>query len=115
MRCKSILGCASTLQTTIENVLNRVTTNQPVTLVSGDAPAVPKLYFDLTGDFPVLEGLVLRPSPTARVKNLKTESVKQLLRFQLNEKGAILKSGAEMDMLASAVVVDLRAAWARAR
>jgi hypothetical protein len=95
---------ASTLQATMDQVLQRATKNNPVTPASGDTLAVPKLNFDLRGDFPALEGLVLLPGPTARVKNLKTESVKQLVRFQLNEKGAILKSEAVIIMKATMVV-----------
>jgi hypothetical protein len=87
----------------MDNVLQRATTNKPVTPGSGDTLAVPKLNFDLRGDFPALEGLVLLPSPAAHVKNLKTKSVKQLVRFQLNEKGAILKSEAVITMRTSIV------------
>jgi len=94
---------ASTLQATMDNVLQREKMNKPVTPGSGDTLAVPKLNFDLRGDFPALEGLVLLPSPAAHVKNLKTKSVKQLVRFQLNEKGAILKSEAVITMRASIV------------
>jgi hypothetical protein len=45
----------------------------------------------------------MRSSSTAHVKNLKTRSVNQLVRFQLNEKGAILKSEAEITMRATMV------------
>lgn len=94
---------ASTLQATIDNVLQRATTNKPVMPIAGDLLAVPKLNFDLSGDFPALEGLILQPGLTAHVKNLKTKTVKQLIRFQLNENGAILKSEAVVAMAASAV------------
>ena len=94
---------ASTLQATMVDVLRRATTNKPVPPGPRDTLAVPKLNFDLRNDFPALEGLVLLPSPTANVKNLKTKSVKQLVRFQLNEKGAILKSEAVITMRATIV------------
>jgi hypothetical protein len=80
----------------MDNVLQRAITNKPVTPRTGDTLAVPKLNFDLRGDLPALEGLVLLPSSTAYVKNLRTKSVKQLVRFQLNEKVAILKFEAEI-------------------
>jgi hypothetical protein len=66
--------------------------------------AIPKLNFDLQGDFKQLEGLTLEPSPSAHVKKLVTTEVKQLVRFQLNEKGAILKSEATIVMAASAML-----------
>jgi len=95
---------ASTLQATIENVLQRVTQNNPVTPTSGDTLAVPKLNFDLRRDFSELEGLILQPSPQAHIKSkLEVTEVKQLVRFQLNEKGAILKSEAVIAMRALAM------------
>jgi hypothetical protein len=95
----------STLQATLDNVLRRMAKNTPMTPVTGDTLAVPKFNFDLRGDFPALEGLILEPSPIAHVKKLKMESVRQLVRFQLNEKGAILKSEAEITMRATMVFV----------
>lgn len=69
----------------------------------GDSLSIPKLNFDLQKDFSSLEGLVLQPSQTAHVKNLRTSTVKQLVRFQLDENGAILKSEGEMGMVGSAM------------
>jgi hypothetical protein len=94
----------ATLQATMDAVLKRMTLGNPETAQSRDTLAVPKLNFDLLGNFPALEGLVLKPSPTAQVRNLITSEVKQLVRFQLNEKGAILKSEAVMTMTGSAMI-----------
>jgi hypothetical protein len=95
----------ATLQATIDQVLKRMT-GKPATADMRDTLAVPKLNFDLGGDFPALEGLVLQPGPNAHVKNLITDTVKQLIRFQLNEKGAILKSEAVVTMVGSAVMIE---------
>jgi hypothetical protein len=85
-----------TLQATIDSVLQRIAANKPDPIGPNPQLAIPKLNFDLRGDFPQLEGLILQPSLSAHVKRLKTTEVKQLVRFQLNEKGAILKSEAVM-------------------
>lgn len=92
----AMVSPASTLQATMDSVLKRVTENKPVTANLDDALAIPKLNFDLRRDFSELEGLVLQPGPVVHVKNLKMDTVEQLIRFQLNEKGAILKSEAEI-------------------
>jgi len=93
-----------TLEDTIENVLLRIDQNKDhVEYAHGrDFFAAPDLNFDLRGDFPELEGLALKPDPNLKVKNLQTSAVKQLIRFQLNEKGAILKSEAVMSFVGSA-------------
>jgi hypothetical protein len=54
-----------------------------------------------------LEGLTLKPSPNTPVKNLVTSEVKQLVRFQLNEKGAVLKSEATIAVAALAIARPL--------
>lgn len=87
---------SSTLQAAMNYVVDRTTNAKPIEIGFDDVLSVPKLNFDLRGDFPQLENLVLQPSRHARVNNLKTTSVKQLVRFQLNENGAILKSEAVM-------------------
>ncbi len=67
--------------------------------------AVPKLNFDLRKDFHELEGLTLEPGPTAKIKTrLTLTKAQQLVRFQLNEKGAILKSEATITMKALAIM-----------
>jgi hypothetical protein len=90
----------ATLQGTIASVLKRIESQGNIIYASEhDALAIPKLNFDLRGDFPALEGLILKPGPNAKVKNLQVSAVKQLVRFQLNEKGAILKSEAVIAMV----------------
>jgi len=85
----------ATLDATIAAVLQRMTPDKRETALERDVLAIPKLNFDLRKDFSELEGLVLQPSPNAKIKNnLVLSEVKQLVRFQLNEKGAILKSEA---------------------
>jgi hypothetical protein len=84
-----------TLQATIQGVLARLAHATPQTAGSGDSMEVPKLNFDLRRDFQELEGHVIVPTPAAKIKNkLILSKVEQLVRFQLNEKGAILKSEA---------------------
>ncbi len=69
-----------------------------------DSLAVPKLNFDLRREFGELEGLILTPTPAAKIKGkLVISKAEQLVRFQLNEKGAILKSEAVVAMRALAM------------
>jgi hypothetical protein len=92
-----------TLQETITQTLKRISQTKPESVnKERDQLAIPKLNFDLRGDFPELEGLILEPSPSAHVGKLKTTKVQQLVRFQLNEKGAVLKSEATISMTLSA-------------
>lgn len=94
-----------TLQETITQTLKRIAQSKPEFVnKEHDRLAIPKLNFDLRGDFPELEGLTLEPSPSAHVKKLITTEVKQLVRFQLNETGAILKSEATILMDGLAVM-----------
>jgi hypothetical protein len=94
----------ATLAKTISSVLHRVDHGTPADLTDRDSLAVPKLNFDLRRDFPELEGLVLKPTPAAKIKDpLQISKAEQLVRFQLNEKGAILKSEAAMEMTATAM------------
>jgi len=92
-----------TLQATIDSVLQRISANQPEPMGPDPELAIPKLNFDLRGDFQQLEDLILEPSPSAHVKKLVTTKVQQLVRFQLNEKGAILKSEAVIVMKTLAI------------
>jgi len=97
----------ATLGDTINGVLKRLATSKPEVAGKHDELAVPKLNFDLRKSFTELAGLVLQPSPQARIKDhLKVTEAKQLIRFQLNEKGAILKSEATIVMTMSAVFPD---------
>jgi hypothetical protein len=94
----------ATLQATIQGVLERVNHSKHETPADEDRLAVPKLNFDLRRDFSELEGLVLQPSPQAKITTpLVIARAEQLVRFQLNEKGAILKSEAVVTMAAGAV------------
>jgi hypothetical protein len=94
-----------TLQATIKTVLDRMAQHSPALVGPGDAMAVPKLNFDLRRDFTELEGLTLQPTPAARIKDkLVMAKVEQLVRFQLNEKGAVLKSEAVVNMVGSAIM-----------
>jgi hypothetical protein len=96
----------ATLQATVDSVLRRIAVHQPEPIGPGPELAIPKLNFDLRGDFPQLEGLVLQPGPSAHVKDLVISKAEQLVRFQLNEKGAILKSEAVIIMRALAMPVS---------
>jgi hypothetical protein len=94
----------ATLQATIQGVLDRIAHHAPEVAGGADVLAVPKLNFDLRRDFPELEGLILDPSPAAKIKSkLVVAKAEQLVRFQLNEKGAVLKSEAVIVMRALAI------------
>lgn len=95
------------LSDTIATVLGRMTHGPMVVAKERDILSIPKLNYDLRGDFPELEGLTLKPGPNTPVKNLVTREVKQLIRFQLNEKGAVLKSEATMVVTASIRMMPL--------
>jgi hypothetical protein len=98
---------SSTLQSTIDTVLGRIGKSAPVFADKRDKLAVPNFNFDLRRDFQELEGLILQPTPAARIKNkLVIAKAEQLVRFQLNEKGAILKSEATIIMRATAIMVN---------
>ncbi|HUB66526.1 MAG TPA: hypothetical protein VL981_03475 [Candidatus Methylacidiphilales bacterium] len=98
----------ATLQETINSVLERIAGHQPEPIGPGPRLAIPKLNFDLRRHFPELEGLTLKPGPVMKVKNLVITSVQQLVRFQLNEKGAILKSEAAMMVAGAAMPIAER-------
>jgi hypothetical protein len=85
---------SETLRGTIAAVLSRINQGKMVIARQRDDLSIPKLNYDLTRNFTDLEGLTLKPGPNTPVKNLVTREVKQLVRFQLNEKGAVLKSEA---------------------
>jgi hypothetical protein len=94
----------ATLQATIQAVLARISVHPASFIEPGDEMEVPKLNFDLRRDFSELEGLVLQPGPAAKIKNrLVITKAEQLVRFQLNEKGAILKSEAVIAFRATAM------------
>jgi hypothetical protein len=94
----------ATLAKTIASVLHRVDHGSPADLTDRDSLAVPKLNFDLRRDFAELEGLVLKPTPAAKIQSpLEISKAEQLVRFQLNEKGAVLKSEAAMSFVATAM------------
>jgi hypothetical protein len=91
----------ATLQATIQETLRRIKASQPEIADDHDKLAIPKLNFDLRKDFTELEGLELLPSPAAHIKSkLVIAKAQQLVRFQLDEKGAILKSEAVIVMKA---------------
>jgi hypothetical protein len=95
----------STLAATIDAVLKRIAANKPESAVKSDAMVIPKLNFDLRKNFHELEGLTLEPGATAKIKTrLTLTKAQQLVRFQLNEKGAILKSEAALTMKALAIM-----------
>jgi hypothetical protein len=99
----------ATLQATIQGVLERVKHSKNETPDDDDRFAVPKLNFDLRRDFSELEGLVLAPSPQAKIKSkLVISKAEQLVRFQLNEKGAILKSEAVIGMVGAALSLPVQ-------
>jgi hypothetical protein len=96
-----------TLDGTIAAVLSRIKQGKMAVAQNRDTLSIPKLNIDLSKNFKDLEGLNLKPGPNTPVKNLVTSEVKQLVRFQLNEKGAVLKSEAVITMRALAIARPL--------
>jgi hypothetical protein len=71
----------------------------------GDVLAIPKINIDLEKEFTELEGLKLNPGPAAKIQSqLTLTRAQQLVRFQLNEKGAVLKSEATLGFAATAMI-----------
>jgi hypothetical protein len=98
---------AATLEATIDAVLARIAKTPPAPVEPGDTLRVPKLNFDLRHSFTDLQGLVLQPTPAAKITTpLILSEVQQLVRFQLNEKGAVLKSEATITATALAMRTD---------
>ncbi|MEJ0000438.1 MAG: hypothetical protein WDO13_15525 [Verrucomicrobiota bacterium] len=91
-------------------IMNEVLTRAGSTHAESPGPrdtlAVPKLNFDLRGHFPELEHLVLKPGPHAKVHDLETSNVEQLVRFQLSERGAVLKSEGTIQMVGTALILN---------
>jgi hypothetical protein len=84
---------------TLNAVLTRAMSLKPESPGPADILAIPKLNYDLRKDFAELEGLTLVPSPAAKIKSkLTLTKAEQMVRFQLNEKGAVLKSEAVIIM-----------------
>jgi hypothetical protein len=85
-----------TLTATVKRVLERMNASKPDYVNRRlDKLAIPQLNFDLDKNFTELENLQLVIEPDAKIKGpLVITEVKQLLRFQLNETGAKLKSEA---------------------
>ena len=104
----------ATLGATSAAVLKRMKLGPPLGTGPEDDLAVPKLNFDLRKDFMELEGLVLKPTASTKIQNqLKVAKVQQLIRFQLNEKGAVLKSEATIVMKALAIMMHHRLVFDR--
>jgi len=97
-----------TLNSTIAAVLARfIRQDKVIYAQERDNLSIPKLNYDLAKNFKDLEGLTLKPGPNTPVQNLVTSEVKQLVRFQLNEKGAVLKSEAVIVMMSAAMAQPL--------
>ncbi len=95
----------ATLGRTISTALQKVDHGTEVDQTDRDVLAVPDLNFDLRRDFAELEGLVLKPTPAAKIKDkLVISKAEQLVRFQLNQNGAVLKSEATMAFAATAML-----------
>jgi hypothetical protein len=97
----------ATLQATIATVLKRMNSGAGIPAKERDKLSIPKLNYDLRTDFPELEGLHLKPGPNTPTKELVISKAEQLVRFQLNEKGAVLKSEAVMVVTDSAIAIPL--------
>jgi len=82
----------ATLQKTIEAVLARLNTTKRSWLEKIDIFNAPALNFELGASFPELKGRITKPKDTGAA----LVDIRQLIRFRLNEKGAVLKSEAEV-------------------
>ena len=99
----------ASLADTSRSVLERLAADKAEPVGPNDKLDVPKLNFDLRREFPELQGRT-DPDHSAKIREaLAIKSVKQLVRFQLNEKGAILKSEASMMVGAAAMPVSRHA------
>ena len=82
---------ADTLQETIQKALSRTTR---LTVDQNSTIKIPKFNFDVTCDFPHLEGLKLKASASAKIQDMVLGVVKQNIRFQMNRFGVKLDSNA---------------------
>lgn len=97
----------ATLQETVNGVLKRMASGARATVGEEDILWIPQLNYDLRKNFDELENLTLQSGPNARVHNLVTKQVKQLVRFQLNKEGAMLKSEAVITMIGAAMALHI--------
>jgi len=70
---------------------------------SGDVLMVPKMAFEVSRTFSELLGLRLRPARQDLAKDLLLLQMNQLIRFEMDEKGASLRSVAQMSFSCAAV------------
>ena len=105
-----------TLDATIEKALKKAASNgifpdrYPQ---EDDYLSIPKIHFKIKAEFSELMGMVLDASPKARIPRdppLTVKKAEQLVRFELNEKGAILTSEAllKMDLLGGSDIQNKR-------
>lgn len=81
----------NTLQNSIEAALARLNKAKRKKLEHGESFAAPALNFELGADFPELMGKFAKPANGAGLV-----SIRQLIRFRLNERGAVVKSEASI-------------------
>jgi len=83
---------AATLGETVAAVGKRIASAQPECAQTGDVLVVPKLNFDLTRDYRELTGRLLVVQNPRVARDLLILSAMQNIRFQMDEKGASLRS-----------------------
>ena len=86
----------ATLAATVAEAQIRSNSGKPEIGMAGDELAIPKFNFDITQEYNELEGhlLVLKNPQVAR--DLQVQSAMQDLRFQMDERGARLRSDAHL-------------------
>jgi hypothetical protein len=83
---------ASTLAAMVAAVSKRIAAATPEPAQTGDVLVVPKFNFDLTRNYRELVGRLLVVSNPKVAKDLMILSAMQNIRFQMDEKGATLRS-----------------------
>ena len=84
---------AATLLQTIQSVRARIARNSPDSLKDKEVLAVPIFDFDITRDYSELTG---KPLTNKGFENSMISQATQMIRFRLNQKGALLTSGSLM-------------------
>jgi hypothetical protein len=96
-----------TLEKTVQAVGSRVSSARPQQMGNDDVLKVPKLNFDLTRKYQELIGLILAVK-NPRAYDLRITEAMQNIRFQMNEKGVVLRSEALIQYKSGSVSVDSR-------
>ena len=87
-----------TLGDTVMSVRERIAQTNVESAATNDLLTVPRMKLDLTREYSEIEGLHLVPQGANIAKDLVLLSAVQNTQFELNEKGAVLRSEAHMSI-----------------